>query len=40
VTVRTLGGHRRYREDDVLALRRWLERRATVSTTAAAGAAA
>jgi excisionase family DNA binding protein len=35
VTVRTLGGHRRYREDDVLALRRWLERRA-----AAAGAAA
>jgi excisionase family DNA binding protein len=27
VTVRTLGGHRRYREDDVLALQRWLERR-------------
>lgn len=27
VTVRTLGGHRRYRQDDVLALRRWLERR-------------
>jgi len=28
VTVRTLGGHRRYRQDDVLALQRWLERRA------------
>jgi excisionase family DNA binding protein len=28
VTVRTLGGHRRYREDDVLALQRWLQRRA------------
>lgn len=27
VTVRTLGGHRRYRQDDVLALQRWLERR-------------
>ena len=27
VTVRTLGGHRRYREDDVFALRRWMERR-------------
>jgi excisionase family DNA binding protein len=27
VTVRTLGGHRRYRQDDVLALARWLERR-------------
>jgi excisionase family DNA binding protein len=27
VTVRTLGGHRRYRQDDVLALRRWLDRR-------------
>lgn len=27
VTVRTLGGHRRYREDDVLALQRWMERR-------------
>lgn len=26
VTVRTLGGHRRYREDDVLALQRWMER--------------
>ncbi len=26
VTVRTLGGHRRYREDDVLALQRWLQR--------------
>jgi excisionase family DNA binding protein len=34
VTVRTLGGHRRYRQDDVLALQRWLQRRA------AAGAAA
>jgi excisionase family DNA binding protein len=39
VTVRTLGGHRRYREDDVLALRRWLERRAAAAG-AAAGAAA
>jgi excisionase family DNA binding protein len=27
VTVRTLGGHRRYREDDVLALQRWMQRR-------------
>jgi excisionase family DNA binding protein len=27
VTVRTLGGHRRYRQDDVLALQRWLQRR-------------
>jgi len=27
VTVRTLGGHRRYRQDDVLALQRWIERR-------------
>lgn len=26
VTVRTLGGHRRYREDDVLAFQRWMER--------------
>jgi excisionase family DNA binding protein len=26
VTVRTLGGHRRYREDDVLAVKRWMER--------------
>jgi len=24
VTVRTLGGHRRYRQDDVLAVQRWL----------------
>jgi excisionase family DNA binding protein len=31
VTVRTLGGHRRYREDDVLALRRWLERRSAAA---------
>lgn len=29
VTVRTLGGHRRYREDDVLALQRWMQRQAT-----------
>jgi excisionase family DNA binding protein len=29
VTVRTLGGHRRYRQDDVLALQRWMQRRAT-----------
>jgi excisionase family DNA binding protein len=28
VTVRTLGGHRRYRLDDVEALGRWLERQA------------
>ena len=27
VTVRTLGGHRRYREDDVAAVQRWMERR-------------
>jgi excisionase family DNA binding protein len=27
VTVRTLGGHRRYRQDDVLALQRWFQRR-------------
>ena len=33
VTVRTLGGHRRYRQDDVLALQRWMQRR---SATAAA----
>jgi excisionase family DNA binding protein len=26
VTVRTLGGHRRYRQDDVEALGRWLQR--------------
>lgn len=26
VTVRTLGGHRRYREDDVMALQRWMQR--------------
>lgn len=26
VTVRTLGGHRRYREDDVLALQRYFQR--------------
>jgi excisionase family DNA binding protein len=31
VTVRTLGGHRRYREDDVLALHRWMERRRATS---------
>jgi len=31
VTVRTLGGHRRYREDDVLALQRWLQRRTITS---------
>lgn len=30
VTVRTLGGHRRYREDDVLALQRWMHRQAQV----------
>jgi excisionase family DNA binding protein len=37
VTVRTLGGHRRYRQDDVLALQRHFERRAA---GAGAGAAA
>ena len=26
VTVRTLGGHRRYREDDVAAVDRWMHR--------------
>ena len=26
VTVRTLGGHRRYRQDDVLAVQRWMQR--------------
>jgi excisionase family DNA binding protein len=30
VTVRTLGGHRRYREDDVLALQRWLQSRRSI----------
>src|SRR5437899_1483724 len=25
VTVRTLGGHRRYRQDDVLAVQRWMQ---------------
>jgi len=30
VTVRTLGGHRRYREDDVLALQRWMQRQSSV----------
>ena len=30
VTVRTLGGHRRYREDDVLALQRWMHRQANL----------
>ena len=30
VTVRTLGGHRRYREDDVLALQRWIQRQTQV----------
>lgn len=29
VTVRTLGGHRRYREDDVLALQRYMQRQAS-----------
>jgi excisionase family DNA binding protein len=31
VTVRTLGGHRRYRQDDVLAMQRWLQRRHTAA---------
>ena len=31
VTVRTLGGHRRYRQDDVEALGRWLARQATAA---------
>ena len=31
VTVRTLGGHRRYREDDVLAFQRWMQRRTATS---------
>ena len=30
VTVRTLGGHRRYREDDVLGLQRWLQSRRAI----------
>jgi hypothetical protein len=25
VTMRTLGGHRRYRQDDVLAVQRWMQ---------------
>jgi len=33
VTVRTLGGHRRYRQDDVFALQRWMQRK--TATTAA-----
>ena len=28
VTVRTLGGHRRYRADDIAAFQRWLARQA------------
>ncbi len=36
VTVRTLGGHRRYREDDVMAVRRWLIRNGHLVETAAA----
>ena len=28
VTVRTLGGHRRYRADDIAAFQRWLGRQA------------
>ena len=31
VTVRTLGGHRRYRQDDVLALQRWMQRGSAVA---------
>lgn len=31
VTVRTLGGHRRYRQDDVEALGRWLAARQTAA---------
>ena len=31
VTVRTLGGHRRYRLDDVEALGRWLARQAAAA---------
>lgn len=31
VTVRTLGGHRRYREEDVAAFRRWMQRRTRAS---------
>ncbi len=31
VTVRTFGGHRRYRQDDVLALQRWLQRRSAAA---------
>jgi excisionase family DNA binding protein len=32
VTVRTLGGHRRYREDDVMALQRWMQRQSPATT--------
>jgi hypothetical protein len=35
VTVRTLGGHRRYREDDVMAVRRWLIRNGHLAEGAA-----
>lgn len=35
VTVRTLGGHRRYREDDVLALQRWMQRQEEAETAEA-----
>jgi excisionase family DNA binding protein len=31
VTVRTLGGHRRYRQDDVEAIGRWLAARHTAA---------
>jgi excisionase family DNA binding protein len=39
VTVRTLGGHRRYRQDDVLALQRWMARRTSGSKAASTAAA-
>jgi len=37
VTVRTLGGHRRYRQDDVLAVQRWMQRMRTGTMTGATG---
>ena len=38
VTVRTLGGHRRYRSDDVAAFERWRYRQSHPGRQASAGA--
>ena len=38
VTVRTLGGHRRYRSDDVAAFERWRQRRSGQESSTAPAA--